>query len=65
MKARKRPPGRPRKIADPVRMDVTMERDHRDALAVLSERRPVSKNDLIREALDAYLGAGSGDGEGS
>lgn len=55
MKVRKRSPGRPPKLADPVRMDVIVERDQRDALDLLAEARQASKNDLIREALDAYL----------
>lgn len=55
MTVRKRGPGRPPKLDDPLRLGVIVERDQRDALILLADQRGVSKNDLVREALDLYL----------
>jgi predicted transcriptional regulator len=41
----------------PTRMEVLVETAHKDAVDLLARQRNISRNDVMREALDQYLKA--------
>lgn len=47
--------GRPQKLELPARMEVIVESKQRNAIDILAKRRNCSRNDVVREALNAYL----------
>lgn len=48
--------GRPPKLQSAVRVEVLLEQQQKDALALLARQSGLSMNDVIREAISSFLG---------
>lgn len=53
---RDRKAGRPPKLEHPVRLEVLLESAQKDAISMLAKSSGMSMNDVVRDAVDAYLG---------
>lgn len=54
-RARKREPGRPKALQDPVNVPLRLEREERDVLNMIASEKGMKREELMRRIIGAWL----------